>query len=107
MRSPSRHGFPTYPVGIVRKDLRAEFRFGGSAQTTPEVFVTEVRKRPTVAIVGAGAAGTLTAVQLCETATRRRTPSTWCWSTRPRKQAAAPPTPPLIHATGSTSRRAA
>ncbi len=74
MRSPSRHGFPTYPVGIVRKDPRAEFRFGGSAQTTPEVFVTEVRKRPTVAIVGAGAAGTLTAVQLCETATRRRTP---------------------------------
>ena len=36
--------------------------------------MTEVRKRPTVAIVGAGAAGTLTAVQLCETATRRRTP---------------------------------
>jgi uncharacterized NAD(P)/FAD-binding protein YdhS len=36
--------------------------------------VTEVRKRPTVAIVGAGAAGTLTAVQLCESATRRRTP---------------------------------
>ncbi|MGW3410033.1 FAD/NAD(P)-binding protein [Streptomyces sp. NPDC000888] len=32
------------------------------------------RKRHTVAIVGAGAAGTLTAVQLCETATRRRTP---------------------------------
>ncbi|MER7925269.1 FAD/NAD(P)-binding protein [Streptomyces sp. NPDC096057] len=36
--------------------------------------MTEVRKRPTVAIVGAGAAGTLTAVQLCETAARRRTP---------------------------------
>lgn len=36
--------------------------------------MTEVRKRHTVAIVGAGAAGTLTAVQLCETATRRRTP---------------------------------
>ncbi|WP_019069884.1 FAD/NAD(P)-binding protein [Streptomyces hokutonensis] len=36
--------------------------------------MTEVRKRPTTAIVGAGAAGTLTAVQLCETATRRRTP---------------------------------
>ncbi|WP_406375193.1 FAD/NAD(P)-binding protein [Streptomyces sp. NBC_00647] len=32
------------------------------------------RERHTVAIVGAGAAGTLTAVQLCETATRRRTP---------------------------------
>ena len=32
------------------------------------------RKRHTVAIVGAGAAGTLAAVQLCETATRRRTP---------------------------------
>ncbi|MFJ9870891.1 FAD/NAD(P)-binding protein [Streptomyces sp. NPDC101165] len=36
--------------------------------------MTEVRKRHTVAIVGAGAAGALTAVQLCETATRRRTP---------------------------------
>ncbi|WP_369231715.1 FAD/NAD(P)-binding protein [Streptomyces sp. R21] len=36
--------------------------------------MTEVRKRHTVAVVGAGAAGTLTAVQLCETATRRRTP---------------------------------
>ncbi|MFF3409817.1 FAD/NAD(P)-binding protein, partial [Streptomyces sp. NPDC002742] len=32
------------------------------------------RERHTVAIVGAGAAGTLTAVQLCETAARRRTP---------------------------------
>lgn len=32
------------------------------------------RKRHTVAIVGAGAAGTLTAVQLCETAARRRAP---------------------------------
>ncbi|MFG2381449.1 FAD/NAD(P)-binding protein [Streptomyces avermitilis] len=32
------------------------------------------RTRHTVAIVGAGAAGTLTAIQLCETATRRRTP---------------------------------
>ncbi|MFJ7904417.1 FAD/NAD(P)-binding protein [Streptomyces sp. NPDC096198] len=31
-------------------------------------------ERHTVAIVGAGAAGALTAVQLCETATRRRTP---------------------------------
>ncbi|MFJ6837788.1 FAD/NAD(P)-binding protein [Streptomyces sp. NPDC091209] len=31
-------------------------------------------ERHTVAIVGAGAAGTLTAVQLCETAARRRTP---------------------------------
>jgi len=36
--------------------------------------VTEVREPHTVAVVGAGAAGTLTAVQLCETATRRRTP---------------------------------
>ncbi|MEU6143612.1 FAD/NAD(P)-binding protein [Streptomyces sp. NPDC047081] len=36
--------------------------------------MTEVRERYTVAVVGAGAAGTLTAVQLCETATRRRTP---------------------------------
>ncbi|MFG2119919.1 FAD/NAD(P)-binding protein [Streptomyces sp. NPDC048710] len=36
--------------------------------------MTDVRKRQTVAIVGAGAAGALTAVQLCETATRRRTP---------------------------------
>ncbi|MFJ6080882.1 FAD/NAD(P)-binding protein [Streptomyces sp. NPDC092369] len=36
--------------------------------------MTEVRERHTVAIVGAGAAGTLTAVQLCESATRRRTP---------------------------------
>ncbi|WP_208643326.1 FAD/NAD(P)-binding protein [Streptomyces diastatochromogenes] len=36
--------------------------------------MTEVRKRQTVAIVGAGAAGALAAVQLCETATRRRTP---------------------------------
>ncbi|MET8449296.1 FAD/NAD(P)-binding protein [Streptomyces sp. NPDC005209] len=36
--------------------------------------MTEVRKRHTVAVVGAGAAGTLTAVQLCETASRRRTP---------------------------------
>ncbi|MEV0179070.1 FAD/NAD(P)-binding protein [Streptomyces sp. NPDC050625] len=36
--------------------------------------MTQVRKRHTVAIVGAGAAGALTAVQLCETATRRRTP---------------------------------
>ncbi|MFK0171907.1 FAD/NAD(P)-binding protein [Streptomyces sp. NPDC090306] len=36
--------------------------------------MTEVRKRHTVAIVGAGAAGALTAVQLCETAARRRTP---------------------------------
>ncbi|MFJ3231748.1 FAD/NAD(P)-binding protein [Streptomyces sp. NPDC086787] len=35
--------------------------------------MSEVRKRPTVAIVGAGAAGALTAVQLCETAARRRT----------------------------------
>ncbi|MGC4982835.1 FAD/NAD(P)-binding protein [Streptomyces sp. DT193] len=32
------------------------------------------RERHAVAIVGVGAAGTLTAVQLCETATRRRTP---------------------------------
>ncbi|MFF4571577.1 FAD/NAD(P)-binding protein [Streptomyces sp. NPDC001410] len=36
--------------------------------------MTDVRKRPTVAVVGAGAAGALTAVQLCEMATRRRTP---------------------------------
>ncbi|MGW3955566.1 FAD/NAD(P)-binding protein, partial [Streptomyces sp. NPDC004752] len=36
--------------------------------------MTEVRKRPAVAIVGAGASGTLTAVQLCETAARRRIP---------------------------------
>ncbi|MER5794977.1 FAD/NAD(P)-binding protein [Streptomyces sp. NPDC001980] len=36
--------------------------------------MTDVRKRHNVAIVGAGAAGTLTAVQLCETAHRRRTP---------------------------------
>ncbi|MCX4885097.1 FAD/NAD(P)-binding protein [Streptomyces sp. NBC_00847] len=38
--------------------------------------MTEVREphTHTVAVVGAGAAGTLTAVQLCETATRRRTP---------------------------------
>ncbi|RPF37707.1 FAD/NAD(P)-binding protein [Streptomyces sp. TLI_185] len=36
--------------------------------------MTEVREQHTVAVVGAGAAGTLTAVQLCETATRRRTP---------------------------------
>ncbi|WP_245173181.1 FAD/NAD(P)-binding protein [Streptomyces aureus] len=33
-----------------------------------------VRERHTVAIVGAGAAGALTAVQLCETAVRRRVP---------------------------------
>ncbi|MEU4269969.1 FAD/NAD(P)-binding protein [Streptomyces sp. NPDC026092] len=32
------------------------------------------RPRPTVAVVGAGAAGALVAVQLCETAARRRTP---------------------------------
>ncbi|MFF4959749.1 FAD/NAD(P)-binding protein [Streptomyces sp. NPDC001222] len=32
------------------------------------------RARRTVAIVGAGAAGALTALQMCETATRRRTP---------------------------------
>ncbi|MEY2244575.1 FAD/NAD(P)-binding protein [Streptomyces sp. BF23-18] len=32
------------------------------------------RERHAVAIVGVGAAGTLTALQLCETATRRRTP---------------------------------
>ncbi|MET7745475.1 FAD/NAD(P)-binding protein [Streptomyces sp. NPDC005385] len=36
--------------------------------------MSPARERPTVAIVGAGAAGTLTAVQLCETAARRRTP---------------------------------
>ncbi|MCI3238779.1 FAD/NAD(P)-binding protein [Streptomyces spinosisporus] len=36
--------------------------------------MTEVREPHTVAVVGAGAAGTLTAIQLCETATRRRTP---------------------------------
>ncbi|MFD4509857.1 FAD/NAD(P)-binding protein [Streptomyces sp. NPDC058457] len=36
--------------------------------------MTDVRKRHNVAIVGAGAAGALTAVQLCETAHRRRTP---------------------------------
>lgn len=36
--------------------------------------MTEFRKRPVVAIVGAGASGTLTAVQLCETAARRRIP---------------------------------
>ncbi|GAA2485873.1 FAD/NAD(P)-binding protein [Streptomyces longisporus] len=37
--------------------------------------MTEVREpHHTVAVVGAGAAGALTAVQLCETATRRRTP---------------------------------
>ncbi|MEV6946511.1 FAD/NAD(P)-binding protein [Streptomyces sp. NPDC051172] len=36
--------------------------------------MTEVREPHTVAVVGAGAAGTLTAVQLCETAARRRTP---------------------------------
>ncbi len=75
--------------------------------TTPEVFVTEVRKRPTVAIVGAGAAGTLTAVQLCETATRRRTPLDLVLvdpapEAGSRGTAYATPT----HATGSTSRRA-
>ncbi|WP_240529784.1 FAD/NAD(P)-binding protein [Streptomyces mangrovisoli] len=36
--------------------------------------MTEVRTRHTVAIVGAGAAGTLTAVHLLEAAARRRTP---------------------------------
>ncbi|MFE2044017.1 FAD/NAD(P)-binding protein [Streptomyces sp. NPDC059477] len=36
--------------------------------------MTSARQRYTVAIVGAGAAGTLTAVQVCETAVRRRTP---------------------------------
>lgn len=36
--------------------------------------MSPARERPTVAIVGAGAAGTLTAVQLCEGAARRRTP---------------------------------
>ncbi|MEU3521287.1 FAD/NAD(P)-binding protein [Streptomyces sp. NPDC006654] len=36
--------------------------------------MTDVRTRQRVAIVGAGAAGTLTAVQLCESAHRRRTP---------------------------------
>lgn len=36
--------------------------------------MTEVREPHTVAVVGAGAAGTLTAIQLCETAARRRTP---------------------------------
>lgn len=44
------------------------------ARPGPEAYVTEVRERHTVAVVGAGAAGALTAVQLCETATRRRTP---------------------------------
>uniref|UniRef100_UPI00404024AA FAD/NAD(P)-binding protein n=1 Tax=Streptomyces sp. f51 TaxID=1827742 RepID=UPI00404024AA len=39
----------------------------------PEASVNPVPQGHTVAIVGAGAAGTLTAVQLCETATRRRT----------------------------------
>ncbi|MFF4044765.1 FAD/NAD(P)-binding protein [Streptomyces sp. NPDC001816] len=39
-----------------------------------EDYVNPVRERYTVAVVGAGAAGTLTAVHLCETATRRRTP---------------------------------
>ncbi|WP_327257990.1 FAD/NAD(P)-binding protein [Streptomyces sp. NBC_01244] len=36
--------------------------------------MSPVRERYTVAVVGAGAAGTLTAVHLCEMATRRRTP---------------------------------
>ncbi|MEU0399582.1 FAD/NAD(P)-binding protein [Streptomyces sp. NPDC006197] len=36
--------------------------------------MSPVRERYTVAVVGAGAAGALTAVHLCETATRRRTP---------------------------------
>ncbi|MFE9614300.1 FAD/NAD(P)-binding protein [Streptomyces sp. NPDC006012] len=36
--------------------------------------MTETSKRPVVAVVGAGASGTLTAVQLCETAARRRIP---------------------------------
>ncbi|MFJ5552583.1 FAD/NAD(P)-binding protein [Streptomyces sp. NPDC093225] len=36
--------------------------------------MSPVRERYTVAVVGAGAAGTLTAVHLCETAARRRTP---------------------------------
>ncbi|MFI0959798.1 FAD/NAD(P)-binding protein [Streptomyces sp. NPDC021080] len=40
----------------------------------PEASVNPACERHTVAIVGAGAAGTLTAVQLCETAARRRTP---------------------------------
>lgn len=34
----------------------------------------QARERPTVAVVGAGASGALTAVHLCETAVRRRTP---------------------------------
>ncbi|MEU6407013.1 FAD/NAD(P)-binding protein [Streptomyces sp. NPDC046985] len=36
--------------------------------------MSPLRERYTVAVVGAGAAGTLTAVHLCETAARRRTP---------------------------------
>ncbi|MFI1941977.1 FAD/NAD(P)-binding protein [Streptomyces purpureus] len=39
-----------------------------------EVSVVPAPPRPTVAVVGAGAAGALVAVQLCETAARRRTP---------------------------------
>ncbi|MFJ9821239.1 FAD/NAD(P)-binding protein [Streptomyces sp. NPDC101151] len=38
--------------------------------------MSPVRERYTVAVVGAGAAGALTALHLCETATRRRTPLT-------------------------------
>ncbi|MFJ5262498.1 FAD/NAD(P)-binding protein [Streptomyces sp. NPDC088387] len=43
-------------------------------RSLPEVNVSPARERYTVAVVGAGAAGALTAVQLCETALRRRTP---------------------------------
>ncbi|MCZ0985760.1 FAD/NAD(P)-binding protein [Streptomyces diastatochromogenes] len=61
--------------------------------------MTEVRKRQTVAIVGAGAAGALAAVQLCETATRRRTPLDVVLIDAAPKRAAAPPMPPMTHAT--------
>ncbi|GGT73664.1 hypothetical protein GCM10010272_16290 [Streptomyces lateritius] len=40
----------------------------------PVASVVSTRQRSTVAVVGAGAAGALVAVQLCEAAARRRTP---------------------------------
>lgn len=64
--------------------------------------MTEVREPHTVAVVGAGAAGTLTAVQLCETATRRRTPLDLVLLDPSPEAGRAPRTRHATHATAST-----
>ena len=70
-----------------------------------------VTTRQTVVIVGAGAAGTLTALHLVRTAGRRSTAWRWCWSTPPTGGGAGsrsgPPTRPPAQRPGVGHERAA